>query len=474
MTEGRGLPWRARASPRRASPREADRDLERRAVAAVGARRPRRSMAARERRACLGRRRCGPDAALARRRDARLATRPCRAAGPVIVRRCRRRRRSARPSRRPRLAEHRGRRRIAGAAGTPAPPFEPTRSGAPPPCGAPPSASAPWLRARSRAASPDVRSRRRCRARSALPAALPSARDAEHAAARSPPAPPRASADARVRRRLAPRPSPPVALARAPAPLRSARACTRDFPILEERVHGKPPGLARQRGDDAEAARRDRSDLVLLRARELEHPPRRAHARGARDRRLRGRAREGAALPQRAVAEGDRLRPRRDRGHQPGRAELGPAQRRRRRRDRHHLARAPREHRPVAACSAPRRARSLRVAPVDDRGRGHPRGVREAARSAHAARRRSRRCRTRSARSRRRSEMVEIAHRHGARVLVDGAQAVSHMPVDVQALDCDFYVFSGHKVFAPDRHRRGLRQSGRCSRRCRRGRAAAT
>ncbi|WP_026606817.1 family 2A encapsulin nanocompartment cargo protein cysteine desulfurase [Methylocapsa acidiphila] len=46
-------------------------------------------------------------------------------------------------------------------------------------------------------------------------------------------------------------------------------------------------------------------------------------------------------------------------------------------------------------------------------------------------------------------EMVAIAHRHGACVLVDGAQAVSHMPVDVQALDCDFYVFSGHKVFGP-------------------------
>lgn len=46
-------------------------------------------------------------------------------------------------------------------------------------------------------------------------------------------------------------------------------------------------------------------------------------------------------------------------------------------------------------------------------------------------------------------EMIEVAHRHGARVLLDGAQAVSHMPVDVQLLDCDFYVFSGHKVFAP-------------------------
>ncbi len=46
-------------------------------------------------------------------------------------------------------------------------------------------------------------------------------------------------------------------------------------------------------------------------------------------------------------------------------------------------------------------------------------------------------------------EMTDIAHRYGAVVLVDGAQAVSHMPVDVQALDCDFYTFSGHKVFAP-------------------------
>jgi cysteine desulfurase/selenocysteine lyase len=46
-------------------------------------------------------------------------------------------------------------------------------------------------------------------------------------------------------------------------------------------------------------------------------------------------------------------------------------------------------------------------------------------------------------------DMIESAHRWGAVVVLDGAQAVSHMPVDVQALDCDFYVFSGHKVFAP-------------------------
>jgi cysteine desulfurase/selenocysteine lyase len=46
-------------------------------------------------------------------------------------------------------------------------------------------------------------------------------------------------------------------------------------------------------------------------------------------------------------------------------------------------------------------------------------------------------------------QMVQMAHRYGARVLVDGAQAVSHMRVDVQSLDADFYVFSGHKVFGP-------------------------
>jgi len=45
--------------------------------------------------------------------------------------------------------------------------------------------------------------------------------------------------------------------------------------------------------------------------------------------------------------------------------------------------------------------------------------------------------------------MIEIAHRHGAKVLLDDAQAVSHLAVDVQLLDCDFYVFSGHKLFAP-------------------------
>jgi cysteine desulfurase/selenocysteine lyase len=45
--------------------------------------------------------------------------------------------------------------------------------------------------------------------------------------------------------------------------------------------------------------------------------------------------------------------------------------------------------------------------------------------------------------------VTQMAHACGAKVLVDGAQAVSHMRVDVQSLDCDFYTFSGHKVFGP-------------------------
>lgn len=47
------------------------------------------------------------------------------------------------------------------------------------------------------------------------------------------------------------------------------------------------------------------------------------------------------------------------------------------------------------------------------------------------------------------AEWTALAHAAGARVLVDGAQAVAHLPVDLRALDCDFYVFSGHKVYGP-------------------------
>ncbi len=46
-------------------------------------------------------------------------------------------------------------------------------------------------------------------------------------------------------------------------------------------------------------------------------------------------------------------------------------------------------------------------------------------------------------------EITSLAHQKGIPVVVDGAQAVAHIPVDVQDLDCDFYVFSGHKIYGP-------------------------
>ncbi|MFZ2163783.1 MAG: cysteine desulfurase [Sideroxyarcus sp.] len=45
--------------------------------------------------------------------------------------------------------------------------------------------------------------------------------------------------------------------------------------------------------------------------------------------------------------------------------------------------------------------------------------------------------------------IIELAHRRGVPVLLDGAQAIAHVPVDVQALDCDFYAFSAHKLYGP-------------------------
>ncbi|MGN0347761.1 MAG: SufS family cysteine desulfurase [Lachnospiraceae bacterium] len=47
------------------------------------------------------------------------------------------------------------------------------------------------------------------------------------------------------------------------------------------------------------------------------------------------------------------------------------------------------------------------------------------------------------------AELIAIAHRHGVRILIDGAQSVAHIPVNVAALDADWFVFSGHKIYAP-------------------------
>lgn len=48
------------------------------------------------------------------------------------------------------------------------------------------------------------------------------------------------------------------------------------------------------------------------------------------------------------------------------------------------------------------------------------------------------------------AEIIRMAHKYGAKVLIDGAQAIAHIPVNVAELDADFYAFSGHKVYAPN------------------------
>ena len=46
-------------------------------------------------------------------------------------------------------------------------------------------------------------------------------------------------------------------------------------------------------------------------------------------------------------------------------------------------------------------------------------------------------------------DIIRIAHEHGVPILIDGAQSTPHMPIDVQSLDCDFFAFSGHKIYGP-------------------------
>ena len=56
-------------------------------------------------------------------------------------------------------------------------------------------------------------------------------------------------------------------------------------------------------------------------------------------------------------------------------------------------------------------------------------------------------------------EVIDLAHRRGAVVVIDGAQSAPYLDIDVQALDCDFFVFSGHKIFGPHRGGHSVRQA---------------
>ena len=233
-----------------------------------------------------------------------------------------------------------------------------------------------------------------------------------------------------------------------------------DFPILRRQVHGKPLVYL----DNAGTTQKPQAVIDATRRyydrRQRQHPSRRAPAERARDRGLRGRAREGRARsstprdPREIVFTAERTE-----GINLVAHALRARRRRRRRRGAHHRDGAPLEHRAVAAALRGDGRAAARRADRRSR-RADARRVRAAADGAHEDRRGRRTCRTRSARSIRSSEIVELAHARGVPVLVDGAQAASHMPVDVQALDCDFYVVLRPQALRPDRHRRALRQGG--------------
>ena len=170
----------------------------------------------------------------------------------------------------------------------------------------------------------------------------------------------------------------------------------------------------------------------------------------------------GAALPQRRRRARDRLRARHDRERSTwsrrasGRTHVGAGDE-----VAHHRRWSTTPTSSPGRCSARRRARGCASSPINDARRAAARRVRAAAR---------RRARSWSSVAhvsnalgtdqpgRARSSSWRTAR--GVPVLVDGAQAAPHMPVDVQALDCDFYAFSGPQAVRPDRHRRALRQGG--------------
>ena len=204
----------------------------------------------------------------------------------------------------------------------------------------------------------------------------------------------------------------------------------KDFPILQERVNGGKPLVWLDNAATTQKPQAVIDRLSYFYEHENSNIHRAAHALAARATDAYEAAREKVrALPRaRSSAQRDRLRARRHRGHQPRRQELGPAQ---------HRAKATKSSSagwnttpiscPGSSC-APKKARKLRVAPGRRHGPDPARRIREAARARAPSWSRSPRFRTRWAPSRPVNDMIEMAHRHGARVLVDGAQAVSHMP----------------------------------------------
>ena len=223
----------------------------------------------------------------------------------------------------------------------------------------------------------------------------------------------------------------------------------KDFPILDRKIRRQAAGVPRQRGDDAEAAAGDRRARALLRALQREHPPRPAHAGRGGDGGLRGSAREGGRasstprIPEQEIiftrntTESINLV-----AHAWGRKFLQPGDEIVFSAMEHHSNLVPWQLIALATGA------KLRFIDIDESG--HLDWDDMLAKIGE---------RTKIVAITQMSnvlgtinpikEIAALAHRFGAVVLVDGAQSVPHMPVDVQAMDCDFLAFSAHKMLGP-------------------------
>ena len=214
-------------------------------------------------------------------------------------------------------------------------------------------------------------------------------------------------------------------------------------------MNGKPVAYL----DSASSTQKPRQVLDamrdVLRALVRERPPRRLPARRAGDGRLRGRPREGARVPQRAVDARDRLHAQRDGGAQPRRVRLGPRQPRpgRRRRRSPSSSTIPTSSRGSTSPSAP--APSFRTIPIDDHGELQLDALDEIAASGNVKVVANNLVSNSLGTINPIEKLAAWAHEHGAIMVVDAAQAAPHREIDVQALGCDFLALSSHKLCGP-------------------------
>ena len=216
-----------------------------------------------------------------------------------------------------------------------------------------------------------------------------------------------------------------------------------DLPREAARV----PELGR---DLAEAAAGARRDDRVLRDLVLERPSRRLRARRARDRRPRGRPREGARVRERADRARDHLRPQRDRGAEPRRLRL----RARAARSRATSCSRPSSSTTRTSCpgstSPNRTGAEFRIIPIDDNGDLLLDAVADLENvKVVAANIVSNSLGTIGDTPR----LADWAHERGAILTCDAAQAAPHVRLDVQALGADFIAVSGHKMLRAERDR---------------------